>query len=99
MRAAPVCRSADGRVAYQLVPFAELNARIFGRVECNRIEETQPRLNSRVTMNYQKKALGFEVQHAYFGTIILRPGIFQYSGFSPFGFNGRFSYLRLSYRM
>ena len=142
---------------------AALNARIFGRVEQNRIEETQPRLNSRLTVSYQKKAISFEVQHAYFGTIILRPGaivdnsgnpvpltttqqadqsfrgrwitdasvsydfmrirltagmdnafgiypdrnipinansgIFQYSGFSPFGFNGRFSYARLSYRL
>lgn len=114
-------------------------------------------------MNYQKDALAFEVQHAYFGTIIIRPGAivdnagnpvpltttaqadqvlrgkwitdlsvsyrlskvtltggldnafnvypdrllpinsnsgtFQYSPFSPFGFNGRFGYLRLSYRL
>ncbi|MBY0490907.1 MAG: TonB-dependent receptor [Gemmatimonadaceae bacterium] len=142
---------------------AALNAKIFGRVEKNRIEETQPRLNSRLTVNYQKKALGFEVQHAYFGTVWLKQGaivdntgapvpltttaqadqtlrgrwitdasvsyrftkvtltggfdnlfnvypdrniainsnsgIFQYSGFSPWGFNGRFTYVRLSYRL
>jgi iron complex outermembrane receptor protein len=142
---------------------AALNAKVFGRVEQNRIEESQPRLNSRLTVNYQKKALGFEVQHAYFGTVWLKQGAivdnsgnpvplttteqadqtlrgkwitdasvsyrftkvtltggfdnvfnvypdrnlainsnsgtFQYSGFSPWGFNGRFSYLRLAYRL
>ncbi len=151
------------RIAPNPPQLAALNAKIFGRVEKNRMEETQPRLSSRLTMAYQKKALGFEVQHAYFGSIILRSGaivdnsgnpvplttteqsdqtmrgrwitdasvsydfsrvrltagmdnafgvypdrntpinsnsgIFQYSGFSPFGFNGRFSYARLSYRL
>ncbi|MBU6366338.1 MAG: TonB-dependent receptor [Gemmatimonadetes bacterium] len=151
------------RIAPNPPQLAALNARIFGRVEQNRIEETQPRLNSRLSVNYQKDALAFEVQHAYFGTIIIRPGaivdnagnpvpltttaqadqvlrgkwitdlsvsyrlskvtltggldnafnvypdrllpinsnsgIFQYSPFSPFGFNGRFGYLRLSYRL
>jgi len=142
---------------------AALNAKIFGRVERNRLEETQPRLNSRLALSYQKKAFGFDVQHAYFGKITLRQGaivdnagnpvplttteqsdqvfrgkwisdisafykftrvtltagmdnafgvypdaniavnsnsgIFQYSGFSPWGFNGRFTYARLSYRL
>jgi iron complex outermembrane recepter protein len=142
---------------------AALNAKIFGRVERNRLEESQPRLNSRISVNHQKKALGFEVQHAYFGTIWLKQGaivdnngnlvplttteqadqtlrgkwitdasvsyrfskvtltggmdnlfnvypdrnipinsnsgIFPYSGFAPWGFNGRFSFVRLSYRL
>ena len=150
------------RIADNPPQLAALNAKVFGRVERNRIEETQPRLNSRLTVSYQKQAFGFEVQHAYFGTIMLRPGatvdnsgnpvplttteqadqlmrgkwitdisasykftrvtvtagldnafgvypdknlpinsnsgIFQYSAFSPFGFNGRYGFLRFTYR-
>ncbi|MES2524608.1 MAG: TonB-dependent receptor [Gemmatimonadota bacterium] len=142
---------------------AALNAKLFARVERNRVEEAQPRLNSRLSVNYQRKAIGFEVQHAYFGSFTLRPGatvdgagnpvpvvtsaqadqtyrgrwitdlsasykftrftltggldnafnivpdrnipinansgIFQYSQFSPFGFNGRFAYVRVGYRL
>jgi iron complex outermembrane receptor protein len=152
------------RIAPNPPQLAALAATVFGRVERNRVEETQPRLSSRVGVNFQKKQLGLEVQHAYFGGITLRQGaavnnagqpiplvtqqqadqrmpgrwitdvsaswrfssdvtltggfdnvfnvypernlpinsnsgIFQYSGFSPFGFNGRFGYVRLSYRM
>ena len=142
---------------------AALNAKLFARVERNRVEEAQPRLNSRLSISYSRKALSFEVQHAYFGSFTLRPGaivdgagnpvpvvtsaqadqtyrgrwisdvstsykftrftltggldnafniypdrnipinansgIFQYSSFSPFGFNGRFVYARISYRL
>ncbi|HYW31018.1 MAG TPA: TonB-dependent receptor [Gemmatimonas sp.] len=142
---------------------AALNAKLFARVERNRTEEAQPRLNSRLSVNYQKKAIGFEVQHAYFGAFTLRQGavvdaagnpvpvvtsaqqdqtyrgrwitdmsasykftrftltggldnafnitpdrnipinansgIFPYTGFSPFGFNGRFAYVRVGYRL
>lgn len=143
---------------------AALDAQVFGRVERNRYEETQPRLSSRVGVTFQRKQFAFEVQNAYFGGIVLRQGasvnnagapiplvtqrqgdqrmagrwitdvstswkfgtnvtltggfdnvfdvypdrnlainsnsgIFQYSGFSPFGFNGRFGFVRMSYRM
>jgi iron complex outermembrane receptor protein len=152
------------RVSPNPPELAALAATIFGRVERNRVEETQPRLSSRIGVTFQRKQLGFEVQNGYFGTILLKQGaavnnagapiplvtqqqadqvltgrwitdvsgswkftggvsliagfdnvfdvypdrntainsnsgIFQYSGFSPFGFNGRFGYVRLTYRM
>ena len=151
------------RVSDNPPQLAALNAKLFSRVERNRVEEAQPRLNSRLSMNYSKKAYGFEVQNAYFGSFTLRPGatvdgggnpvpivtsaqsdqtfrgrwitdlsasykftrftltggldnafnitpdrniainsnsgIFQYTSFSPFGFNGRFVYARVAYRL
>ncbi len=101
----------ENKVTYVKPTPAALNTQgeaLFSRVERGRVELGQPRSNVMFSANLTRRALDVTVRLTLGADNLLdvypdvnsaatnNGGIFPYSGISPFGFNGRYVYARVS---